>query len=466
MERRYRTLKLWLILLDVVVTVLSFMAAEHFRPYLPGRAMVWEDVFRHPLLYVMVALLWHVVLASAGAYDEKTLGSLRAQVFLFTPAYFFAVAALAGLLFFTFRDVSRVRIIYFALFNYFALLAVRGVLMKYFSWKAEWLDAGKTLVVGVSEIGKFLAEQLMTEKPHPRPVLGFVDDLRPRDTDLPAPWLGTTDQMADIIRANDVEEVLIALPEDRCTQLERLVFMLESLPVRIHVAPGYGSWTLFATETEMVGDLVLIGIREPVIRGHRWVAKRVLDIIVSSVAVIFGWPLMAAIAIAIKLDSPGPVLFVARRVGENGKQFNMYKFRTMVTDAEKFQDAVTETDEDGRPVYKVKEDPRVTRVGRILRRTSLDELPQFFNVLEGDMSLVGPRPEQPFITDSYDHTQWQRFAVPPGITGMWQISGRSELPMHLNTQYDLFYVRNYSLLLDLKILVKTLEVVIRGKGAY
>jgi lipopolysaccharide/colanic/teichoic acid biosynthesis glycosyltransferase len=192
----------------------------------------------------------------------------------------------------------------------------------------------------------------------------------------------------------------------------------------------------------------------------------VLDLTVSMVVLIVAWPLLLLIAIGIRIDSPGPMIYRARRVGENGRVFDMYKFRTMIVGADRLQDQVTQIDDEGRTIFKIKGDPRVTRLGKWLRRTSLDELPQVFNVLKGEMSLVGPRPEQPNITKTYDHWQWQRLSVPPGITGFWQVSGRSDLPMHLNTQYDLYYVRNYSTILDLKILWKTVGVVLKGKGAY
>jgi len=175
---------------------------------------------------------------------------------------------------------------------------------------------------------------------------------------------------------------------------------------------------------------------------------------------------MVLIALAIKLDSPGPVLFSQERVGENGRRFRMLKFRTMVPDAEHLQAQVTRLNDEGHPVYKIRHDPRITRVGRFLRRWSLDELPQLFNVLRGEMSLVDPRPEQVFVVEQYEPWQRQRLAVPPGMTGWWQVSGRSDLPLHLNTQYDLFYIRNYSLWLDLKILWLTIGAVLRGKGAY
>jgi lipopolysaccharide/colanic/teichoic acid biosynthesis glycosyltransferase len=143
----------------------------------------------------------------------------------------------------------------------------------------------------------------------------------------------------------------------------------------------------------------------------------------------------------------------------------MYKFRTMVLGSDKLQGA-TGTDDQGRKIYKIRDDPRITRVGKWLRRTSLDELPQLFNVLKGEMSWVGPRPEQPFITEEYESWQWQRVLVPPGVTGWWQISGRSDLPMHLNTNYDIYYVRNYSIFLDIKILLLTISQVLKGRGSY
>jgi len=175
---------------------------------------------------------------------------------------------------------------------------------------------------------------------------------------------------------------------------------------------------------------------------------------------------MALIAIAIRLDSPGPILFKQERIGENGRPFTMYKFRSMYVDAEERLKEVIRRDENGNVLYKTPNDPRVTRVGRFIRRTSLDELPQLFNVLKGDMSLVGPRPELPWLVEKYENWQRKRFAVPQGITGWWQVNGRSDKPMHLSTEDDLYYIQNYSILLDIIILWKTLTAVLKRRGAF
>jgi lipopolysaccharide/colanic/teichoic acid biosynthesis glycosyltransferase len=177
-------------------------------------------------------------------------------------------------------------------------------------------------------------------------------------------------------------------------------------------------------------------------------------------------PLLGLIALAIKLESPGPVFFFQERIGQHGQRFKMAKFRSMYQDAEQRRDEVALRDAAGHLLHKSSDDPRVTRVGRKLRRTSLDELPQLINVLRGEMSLVGPRPEMPYIAAEYEPWQWQRFRVPPGITGWWQINGRSDRPMHLHTEDDLYYIQNYSFWLDLRILLRTIAAVFRGHGAY
>jgi lipopolysaccharide/colanic/teichoic acid biosynthesis glycosyltransferase len=172
------------------------------------------------------------------------------------------------------------------------------------------------------------------------------------------------------------------------------------------------------------------------------------------------------VALAIKLDSPGPALFVQERIGENGQPFEMFKFRSMVAGAERMNNSVAPQGRDDVIVHKAPNDMRVTRVGRFIRRTSLDELPQLLNVLRGEMSLVGPRPELPWLVENYEIWQRRRFAVPPGMTGWWQINGRSDRLMHMHTEDDLYYIQNYSPLLDLQILWRTIGVVVRGRGAY
>jgi lipopolysaccharide/colanic/teichoic acid biosynthesis glycosyltransferase len=194
--------------------------------------------------------------------------------------------------------------------------------------------------------------------------------------------------------------------------------------------------------------------------------KRAFDISCGLFALIFALPLMALSAMLILLEDGMPIMFRQIRVGENGRFFEMLKFRTMVRDADQLQSQVEKRDAQGNLIHKTKDDPRITRVGRLLRRLSLDELPQLFNILGGSMSLVGPRPEMPYLVEKYQPWQRKRFAIPPGLTGWWQVSGRSDKPMHLHTEDDLYYIQNYSIWLDLQIIVRTIWVVLIGKGSY
>lgn len=196
------------------------------------------------------------------------------------------------------------------------------------------------------------------------------------------------------------------------------------------------------------------------------IVKRIFDVSVASVLLVMALPILAMVAVAIKLNSKGPVLFLQDRVGENGRLFKIYKFRSMVADAEKLQELVNVTDGEGNTIHKRRNDPRVTKVGAIIRKTSIDELPQLFNVIKGDMSLVGPRPELPWLVAGYEAWQYQRFDVPQGITGWWQVNGRSDKPCHLNTEQDVYYIKHYSFWLDIKILLMTIPALIKGKGAF
>jgi exopolysaccharide biosynthesis polyprenyl glycosylphosphotransferase len=195
-------------------------------------------------------------------------------------------------------------------------------------------------------------------------------------------------------------------------------------------------------------------------------AKRAVDLLLVSVGLLAATPVLLAIVLAIKLDSPGPVFYRQQRVGKHGRFFWMLKFRSMCVDADRRLEELRAHNEATGPLFKIRQDPRVTRVGRLLRRWSLDELPQLLNVLRGDMSLVGPRPPLPAEVEQYEDWQHGRLRAVPGLTGLWQVSGRSEVPFHDMVRLDLHYIRNWSLALDLEILLRTIPAVLTNRGAY
>ena len=239
------------------------------------------------------------------------------------------------------------------------------------------------------------------------------------------------------------------------------------MPIKIWIVPDYFSMALNQTQiTELVG-LPMIDLRAPTLNEYQRMVKRVFDLFISILLLPITIPIMGLTSLAILLDSPGPIFFNQTRVGENGRLFEMIKFRTMYKNAEQNHHLIEKIDKNGRILQdKSINDPRITPVGRFLRKTSIDELPQLFNVLRGEMSIVGPRPEMPYLVDQYEPWQRRRFSIPQGITGWWQINGRSDKPMHLHTEDDLYYIQNYSLWLDVTILIRTIWTIFKHNGAY
>jgi exopolysaccharide biosynthesis polyprenyl glycosylphosphotransferase len=212
-------------------------------------------------------------------------------------------------------------------------------------------------------------------------------------------------------------------------------------------------------------DYPLLNLRRTPTSEARLAVKRLLDFTGGMIGLILASPVMLAAAIAIKLDSKGPVIFKQVRAGRNGRKFTMYKFRSMVADAEELKARIAHLNEMGGPVFKIKKDPRITKIGAFIRKTSIDELPQLFNIIAGDMSIVGPRPALPSEVAQYAPWQRRRLSVKPGLTGLWQVSGRNQVDFDEWMQLDLEYIDSWSLWLDIKIILKTVPVVLLRKGA-
>jgi exopolysaccharide biosynthesis polyprenyl glycosylphosphotransferase len=219
-------------------------------------------------------------------------------------------------------------------------------------------------------------------------------------------------------------------------------------------------------DLDTLSGIPLIGTAPVRLSQGAFLVKRVIDLSISILAIPFMAILFAVVALFIKLDSPGPVIFKQRRVGKDGRSFHVLKFRSMVEGAEQMQADLEDLNEADGPLFKVKRDPRVTRVGKWLRRTSIDELPQLINVIRGEMSIVGPRPGTPEEVAQYEPWQMQRISVLPGITGLWQVSGRSDVPFEEMVLLDIFYIENWSLDLEIRILLQTVPYVLLGHGAY
>jgi exopolysaccharide biosynthesis polyprenyl glycosylphosphotransferase len=297
-----------------------------------------------------------------------------------------------------------------------------------------------------------------------------VHDVGAIESEHGLPILGSSANVESIMAAIDrcnADAVAVSAGVQLHPQtLRHLGWELAAQNVGLIMAPALTDIAGPRIHTQQVAGLPLIHVTTPTLEGGQRVAKRLFDIIVALLLIIISSPLMAICALMVRLESGGPVLFRQERAGIEGSLFTMIKFRSMVVDAEEKLASLTAHNEGSGVLFKLKSDPRVTRVGRVLRKYSLDELPQFFNVLAGSMSLVGPRPPLPTEVAAYEHDVRRRLLVKPGLTGLWQVSGRSNLSWQDSVRLDLYYVENWSMAGDLVILLKTARAVFRGTGAY
>ena len=455
---------------DLFLTLLALNLAYIARTTLPwGATLTAADIQFTPALYLTVIAIWTLVFFLLNAYDARH--TLRAVDELQSLLLAISLSAFvfAGVLYLSYRDLPRLLFIYFIIADVVFLVGYRWALRISLHWAgARQLSVRRILVIGAGRVGRTVGHRIQEESWTGLEMVGYLDDDGNKigKTYANARVLGSLAGALAIVDQLMIDEVIFALPLHAHEELRRLVIALQDHPVSVRVVPDVLEMAFFRASMDDWDGIPLIGLRDPAISGFNRLVKRIFDLSVTSLFLLLLWPAMLIVAIAIKLDSTGPAILRQQRVGENGRLFYVYKFRSMVQDADKRMAEVIQENEEGQIVHKRRDDPRITRVGRFIRRTSIDELPQLFNVLKGEMSMVGPRPELPFIVARYEAWQHKRFAVPPGITGWWQISGRSDKPMHLHTEDDLYYISHYSPLLDLQILWRTIGVVLKGKGAY
>ena len=454
-----------LYLADLAAVLGSLALADLLRHNLPfGTEIAPGTVFLSPALYLAMAVLWTIFGWSSQLYDsKKAVYGWRGLKRVFITELLCLVFFGAVLFFFKYQHFSRILVLYFCVLSFASLLAYR--LLFYWVWdRLRTLGYGvrNVLIVGsdkkVDEVAQAIGRQPLSRVR----VVGFVDDIESEDR----PVIGRPSEIIALVDKMHIDEVIIALPPERRNETIDLVCKLQWSPVRIKLLPDFLEMAAIRASAVDLGGLPLICLREPVIGGFEELIKRAMDILISAVALVLSGPLMLLTALLIRLDSPGPIIYKHERIGENGKPFKLFKFRSMVSNADELLPELIDIDKLEQPAFKIKGDPRVTRVGRIIRRLCLDELPQLWNVLKGEMSLVGPRPEITEMVKKYNSWQLKRLAVKPGLTGPMQVNGSGDLPLNERVKLELAYIENYSIWEDIKILTKTAVAVISGNGIY
>lgn len=466
-----------LMALDIGLLVLAFGAAvavtQHDRRWLFDFFATRVSLL-NCILFIIGLFLAHSILVMCNLYGSKRMSPMGAEAadvtgatilltaLLWCESQLFRISEVTPWLLLTFWVVATLTIIA-------ARLLLRTVLR---SIRKRGRNLHHVLVLGTNERALAFADMTQTRPERGFHLLGFVDDEwggMEKFRSSGYPLVSNFDGLPEFLRRNVVDEIAIFLPLRSFYQRSAEIAQLakeHGIIVRLDTDIFDLKFARQHAEAEATGGVPQIVASTHYIEGWQLVLKRVVDFVVSSILLILLSPLLLTVALLIKLTSPGPIFFAQTRIGRNKRHFTMYKFRTMVPTAESIQKKLEHLNEMSGPVFKIKNDPRITPIGRFLRRTSIDELPQLFNVLKGDMSLVGPR-AIPVRDYQYFSEDWhrRRFSVPPGITCLWQVYGRNTIPFEQWMVLDMQYIDRWSLWLDLKILALTIPAVIRGSGA-
>ncbi len=462
-----------MVLLDVVFINAAFIVAYWLRYEVEFGGTVEEANFV-PLsaflpVQVSLTLITILVFLTEGLYRGPRRPSWPNQLSIIIRGTIIAVAVLIVIVF-IFRPYFFSRLIFaqaWALMVVFLGLArlledgLRGMLRR------RGIGVVRLLLVGAGDVGRAIMQSLVAQPGLGYDVVGFVDDDREKLQDIGRfKALGATADIPRLVSELAVDEVIITLPWLSHGKVLVIMSHCQKRGVQVKVVPDLFQISMNQVDIDELNGIPLIGLREPSLQVTSQLVKRGIDILVSLTSLIVLSPVVAATALAFVIDSPGPVIFSQIRLGQGGRTFTLYKFRSMRTGADEEKDRLRQVTETNGVTFKLKVDPRRTRVGRLIRRTSLDELPQFYNVLRGEMSLVGPRPAIPSEVEHYEDWHRKRMLVKPGLTGLWQVMGRSELPFEEMVMLDVFYIENWSLPMDLKILLRTVPSVLSGRGAY
>jgi exopolysaccharide biosynthesis polyprenyl glycosylphosphotransferase len=463
-ERRYQR---HLVVLDLMLVAVAGWLGYVLRFGFEGELM-------HGVIAGVFPFAWLVAMQAGRGYELRYLYVGSDEYRRVVAVGGALIALLATLSYATQAEISRFYLTTSLVFAVVLTLAGRYTMRRilHHRWQSG-RDLHRVVLVGYERAVAEACRRLAADPRHGMRVVAAClppDKYRHRLNDVDVPVFGTFLDIPEAVEAAGADSVaVLPCPEMDGLALRRLAWELEQSRTRLLISPGLLDVAGPRTTVRPLSGLPLLHVEHAELSGPRRIAKGLVDRALALLATIVLGPVMLLIAAAIRLDSKGPALFRQIRVGKEGAEFVVFKFRTMGTDAESRLAALADLEggDDGNGVlFKLRRDPRVTRVGRLLRRTSLDELPQLFNVLRGEMSLVGPRPPLPVEVDRYGVDVRRRLAVKPGMTGLWQVSGRSDLSWDESVRLDLAYVENWTFWLDLVILAKTVRAVAKGTGAY
>jgi exopolysaccharide biosynthesis polyprenyl glycosylphosphotransferase len=467
------------IVLDIV-----FIAASVYLPYilrynrltldqLINLPLIWNKLdFRNFSTYSIIFLFWTLliilILDNYGLYRTDRELTIPKETLLVLKALFFASLPPLAVIFFLKVMVFSRLIFGISALSIFICLSLCRIIKR--SYVRNLILQGynnlNVLIVGAGKTGRMLVEEIRNHPFLGLNIVGYLDDYKYKIENIRGnKIIGELSDFEKIVKKKFIDEVYITIPSQKQKVFE-LTTEAKRLGVTVRIVPELFDLSMGTLEMHQIGTIPLLQYHAKGIHGTDLIIKRALDMCISGLALLLCCPLFLILSVLIKLDSPGPILYISKRCGRKGRLFNFYKFRSMVKNADKLLHSLRDKNEKKGPVFKMVADPRLTNIGKIMRKLSLDELPQLWNVFKGDMSLVGPRPPTPEEVEQYKDWQLKRLQIKPGITCLWQVRGRSNLSFYKWVKLDLWYINNWSFGLDLKILWWTIPVVLKRKGAY
>jgi exopolysaccharide biosynthesis polyprenyl glycosylphosphotransferase len=459
-------------LVDSVIILFAFYTSYYFRYNSLVNFCNFQQI-QPPYLqeHLFIFTIWFILIMVAfkrrGLYATDRGLIIPKEIFRVVISILYTGIFVGAIVFFAkFKFFSR-QVFFSSFFSLCFLLSGWRAIKKIILRKliAKGFHNFNVVIAGAGKMGRFVLSQIRQNPWWGFKVVGFLDDYKDEPVDN-VPVLGKLTDLANIAKRHFIEELIITIPSER-ENVSRLINFARDKRIGVRILPDSFFAPLPKLSVDYLGLIPVLTYKERKPHPAGLALKRLFDFVLSLVLLIILLPLLLTIAVLIKATSRGPVFHIQERVGFKGKHFNFYKFRSMVKDAELLKTNLADKNEvkDG-IIFKIKKDPRITKIGRFLRLYSLDELPQLLNVLKGDMSLVGPRPPTPDEVSCYNHSQMQRLSLRPGITGMSQVRGRSDLTFRRWVKWDLWYINNWSFGLDLLILLWTIPAVSKRKGAY
>lgn len=458
-RRADRVLAVLLVFADVITAPVALLVTFWLRDTILRDLLHY---FHHDLsVYLptlpVIVVLWLACFGVNGLYRPRRYGGSVRRMQRVIKALLILGVSLMAASYLVKKDYSRLMMLLFIIISLPLTVMARAGAKKLAQLIAPIRIAPRILVVGTGDVARRVIRKIR-QLPEPAPEIAGVLALRPED-ELEefegAPVIGTLADIHRLVESHDADEVFFASPELERSKMLGIISTVRKEDVHFRLVTDLFEIATGKTDLDDLSRIPIIEIGYGRPSLFQRFLKRTMDLLCSAFLILLLLPLLVVIYLILLLTTKGSPIFKQKRVGLKGREFTLYKFRTMKPEADEYEVAPLE-----------KGDPRVTFIGRILRKTSLDELPQLFNVLSGSMSLVGPRPEMPFIVKSYARWQMHRLDAKPGMTGLWQVMGRKDLPLHENIEYDFYYIRNQSLMLDFVILLRTFLTIFKGRGAY